>query len=47
LAECVESRLLDHATALAILHEAARYTGLPPAEANRTALSGLRRGEVG
>jgi hypothetical protein len=47
LAEHVRGRLLDHTTALAILCEAARYAGLPSAEASRTALSGLRRGEVG
>jgi hypothetical protein len=47
LAEHVRARLLDHATALAILCEASRYAGLPPAEASRPVLSGLRRGEVG
>jgi hypothetical protein len=46
VAEYVQARLFDHATALAILCEAARYAGLPTAEASRTALSGLRRGEA-
>jgi hypothetical protein len=46
LAEHVRARLLDDTTALAILCEAARYAGLPPAEASHTALSGLRRGEI-
>lgn len=40
----VRSKLLDDATALAILQEAGRRAGLPATEAHRTALSGLRSG---
>jgi hypothetical protein len=42
--EMVRSGMLDTATAVAVIAEAARRCGLPPDEAERTAASGVRTG---